>query len=177
MSRFSGRDKLTDRVEAEPGQVIVPDSGFSVCRRKPAFRKWNKFFAPKIQPYVALALQPIPRNAPEPRIGAFERGIDHLIDRLAEARLGEAHSLRKLAEHLYVALRFAYRSDRLIGNLQIVVPIGLLNIFLLEESGRRQHDVGVIGGIGEELIVDDGEQIVTHESAHDIVGLARLLRD
>ena len=36
---------------------------------------------------------------------------------------------------------------------------------VLEHRRRRQHDVGVPGGVGEELVVDDGEQVVAAESA------------
>jgi hypothetical protein len=36
---------------------------------------------------------------------------------------------------------------------------------MLEERGSGQDDVGIVGGIGEELLVHDGEQIRTPQSA------------
>ncbi len=35
---------------------------------------------------------------------------------------------------------------------------------MLQEGGRRQHDIGVVGGVGEELLVHHGEEVAAHQS-------------
>jgi hypothetical protein len=54
------------------------------------------------------------------------------------------------------------------------VPVGLVDVELFHVAGRRQEDVGVVGGVGLEEIMDDGEQVVAGKAAHD---LGRLRRD
>ena len=44
-----------------------------------------------------------------------------------------------------------------------------LQIFVLEKSCGGQHDVGVVGSVGEELLVDDGEKVGAHQSADDFI--------
>ena len=40
-----------------------------------------------------------------------------------------------------------------------------LNVSVLEECGGGENEVGVVGGVGKEEIVDHGEEIGTRESA------------
>ena len=56
-----------------------------------------------------------------------------------------------------------------IRHLQIVVSIGGLQVLVLEERGRGKNDVGVVGGVGEELLVHHGEQVRTLQSANHLV--------
>jgi hypothetical protein len=45
------------------------------------------------------------------------------------------------------------------------VAVCALNVGVLQESGRGQDVVGVIGGVGEEELVDDGEEVGAGEAA------------
>ncbi len=94
-----------------------------------------------------------------------ERLADDLFGRVAEAGLGEAHALGELAEEPDVGARFAGRLDGLLRELHKVVAVGALNVGVLEEGGGGQHVVGVVGGVGEEELVDDGEEIGAREAA------------
>ena len=64
------------------------------------------------------------------------------------------------AEDLDVRLRLAGRRQRGPRQLQVVMAVGEVQVGVLEERGDRQQDVGVIGGVGLELLEHDGEQIV-----------------
>ena len=48
--------------------------------------------------------------------------------------------------------------------LQIVMPVGEVEVGVLEKSGGGQQDVGVIGGIGLDLFEHHGEQILAAQS-------------
>lgn len=76
----------------------------------------------------------------------------------------------KPRKHFDVGTALAQRRDGRIRHLQIVVSVCRLQIFVLEEGGRRQDDVSIVGGIGKKLLVHDGEQIRTLQTAdHRIV--------
>ena len=49
--------------------------------------------------------------------------------------------------------------------LHVVVTVGALDVVVLEECRGGQDDVGVVGGVGEELLVDDGEEIGARQAA------------
>jgi hypothetical protein len=50
------------------------------------------------------------------------------------------------------------------------VSVGALNVGVLEERGRGQDVVGVVGGVGEKLLVDHGKEIVARQAAaHGVV--------
>src|SRR3546814_4596656 len=51
-----------------------------------------------------------------------------------------------------------------------------LDVVMLEEGGRRQHDVGHGGGLGEELLVKTDEQVAAGEAALDGAGIGRDLQ-
>ena len=122
---------------------------------------------------MSFALQLATGYVLEPRIGSIEGSVNQFVYRLSETGLGKAHTLCQLREHLDIALRLADWSNRLVGHLQIVVAIRLLNVFLFEERSCRKNDVSVIGGVGEELIVHHRKQVVAHKSAHNIVVVRR----
>ena len=49
------------------------------------------------------------------------------------------------------------------------MPVCFLQILVLEESSCREHDIGIVGRVGEELFVHYGEQIRTHEAADHFI--------
>ncbi len=48
------------------------------------------------------------------------------------------------------------------------MAVGSLHVLVLEEGGGGEQDVGVVGGVGEELLVDDGEEVGLRHSAQDL---------
>ena len=48
------------------------------------------------------------------------------------------------------------------------MAVGSLDVLVFEESGGGEHDVGVVGGVGEELLVDDGEEIRARHALQDL---------
>ena len=55
--------------------------------------------------------------------------------------------------------------------LQVAVAVGLVQVDLLELGRGRQDDVGVVGGVGHELLVDDGEEVVAQQPLDDAAGV------
>ena len=118
---------------------------------------------------MRIALQPLASDACQLRNARRQRRVDHRVDWLAEAFVLEAHAQRELAKEIHVGFALAQRLNRLMRNLQVVMAIGQDKIFVLEEGGGRKHDVGKIGGVGEELLVHHGEQIVALQALPDQV--------
>src|SRR5215831_7538598 len=112
---------------------------------------------------MLLALQPSAINAVEAGTGIRESAVNHVIDRIAEAWLIKSYALGKRAEQLNIGAALSPRRNGLVGHLQVVVPICALQVFVLEKRGRGQNEVGVVGSVGEELLVHHGEQIGTQQ--------------
>ena len=56
--------------------------------------------------------------------------------------------------------------------LDVVVPVGAVEVKVLEVGGRWQDNVRVVGRVGQELLVYDREEVLPPES----VKHARLVR-
>ena len=91
---------------------------------------------------------------------AREQLVDELLVRLAEERVVEAEPRREQPEGLRVGLGLAERLDRRLVPGQVVVAPGEDHVEVLELRRRRQHHVGVGGGIGHELLEHDREQVL-----------------
>src|SRR6202047_3477429 len=181
MSRFVRRSEGDDRINSLTLQSLAVELSFTAGRREVAFREGEKGVGilrrallggtdECVRPYVVcaafeiqtdkmLAFQSITSNSSKPRIGRLQRAVDHGIHRFAEAFVLKAHALGKRAEQLNIGPAFADRIHRLIGNLQVIVAVSGLPLFVLEKSGGGQDDVGVVGSVGEELLVDNGEKV------------------
>ena len=68
-------------------------------------------------------------------------------------------------DHRVVRPAFPRRIDQLRPDLEVGVPAGLIEIVVLHEHRRRQHDVGPAGGFGHELFVGADEQVLAREAA------------
>ena len=101
-------------------------------------------------------------------VGLQRLAADVLVG-VVEAGLGEAHALGEQPEHFDIRLRLAHRRDRRIVREHVEVPVGLVDVGVLELRRRRQHDVRVVAGVGEEEIVHDGEQVGPREAGYDLV--------
>ena len=88
-----------------------------------------------------------------------------------QRRLGVAHGSAEASEHLGVRARFARGFDRRGVPADPQVTPGEHDVVALDLRGGREHDVGVASGVGDELLVDDGEQVVTLHAPPDEFGL------
>ena len=101
------------------------------------------------------------------RVAGTQRLRDEVVDGVTETGFSESHALGELREEPDVGASLAQGLDRLFGKLHVVMAVGALNILMFEERRCGQENVGVVGGVGEELLVDDGEQIGAREAAQD----------
>ena len=92
---------------------------------------------------------------------------------IGEAGFGEAHARRQLTKDLGVGLGLAERRDRRLVEHHIGVAISGVHVQVFELGGGRQHVVGVVGGVGEEVFQHHGEQVVTGEAGHHLLRLGR----
>ena len=120
---------------------------------------------------MIFALQTLTGDALQPRIRRVERPIDHRIDTLAETFVLKSHALGECPEQVDVGATLAQRLDRLRGDLEIVVSVRALQVFVLEERCRGQNDVGVVRRVGEKLFVNDRKQVRPLQSADDFVAV------
>jgi len=88
---------------------------------------------------MALTLQKLAVNAFEPRVLGFKGRIDHLVDSLIEAGIDlvKAKAMPKIAEKFYIAPALPQGRDGLLRDLQVIVSIRSLQLFVLEKSRRR----------------------------------------
>ena len=108
------------------------------------------------------------------RMRRIEQRADHVVFGIAEARVVEAHALRPAARKISTLLRASPGGwQRRPRQLQVVVPVREVEVGVLQEGGRRQQDVGVVGGVGLELLEHDGEQILAAQAAQHRVLIGR----
>ena len=107
---------------------------------------------------------PSRNGCPEPK-----QRPDHVVFGVAETGVVEAHAQRQRAENLDVRARLAGSRQRRPRQWQIVMPVREIEIGVLQERGRRQQNIGVVGRIGLELFQHHGEQILAAQPAqhHD----------
>ncbi len=92
---------------------------------------------------------------------------------LLQPGLVVAHRRRQQPHDVPVALRLAERRDGRCVVLQVAVAVGLVQVGLFELARGRQHDVGVVGRVGHEQLVDDGEEVVALQPFDDQAGVGR----
>ena len=85
----------------------------------------------------------------------------------------EAHGAGEAPEQLGVGHRLADGGHRRHVERQVEMAPGEHDVELLELGRRRQHDVGIARGVGQELLADHGEQVVAREAAGDLGLLGR----
>ena len=122
-----------------------------------------------IEPLPALGFQRVPLDAGHARIRRLKRLTAEVFVRVAEAGVGKAHARGEQPEHLAVGLRLAHRRDRRCVGENVQMAVGLVHVVVLELSGGRQHDIGVVGGVGEENFVHHGEQVLAPESGDHLL--------
>ncbi len=84
-----------------------------------------------------------------------------------------AEALGQGREHGMIAAAFGKGCEQLAGDLQPRVARGGVQIVMFEEHGRRQDDIGIGRGVGQELLVHDREQILAREAGTHLAELGR----
>ena len=74
-----------------------------------------------------------------------------------------ADSSSKRCDHLVIGAAALGRVDRLRGELQVLMASGGVNVVVFQKHGGGQDDVGIARGVGHELFVHAGEEIVTRK--------------
>ncbi len=106
--------------------------------------------------------------------GGIEQRADHVVFRVAEAGVVEAHARRPAARKISTfdlvspggGKRRAARAAGSSGRRPVEVGV-------LQERGGGQQDIGVVGGVGLELLQHHGEQIVAPQAAQHGVLVGR----
>ena len=81
----------------------------------------------------------------------------------------EAEPAGQLAKHVVVGPALAAGRNRRRVVHHVVMAVRAVDVDLLELRGRRQHEIGVIDGIGGIELVHDDEQIVASEPLDDFL--------
>ena len=68
-------------------------------------------------------------------------------------------------DHLVIRAAALGRVDHLGGELQVLMASGGVDVVVLQKHGGGQDDVGVARGVGHELLVDAGEQVIARKAA------------
>ena len=107
------------------------------------------------------------------RISPIHRIGDHLLVTALEERIVHAHGFSEAAEQFRVGHAFALGFYRAIVITQIKMPPREHDFFLFHLRGRGQHDVGIARRVGDEMLADDGEQILAQQAFDDFILLRR----
>src|ERR1017187_2292062 len=170
--RLLRRDKRSHRVHAERNQCRVKESRLTVwrieavCERQPGT---VAFVSVQVQTNIRVALQALPADPFQLRHARLQSRVDHGVNWFAETLVLESHAQSKFAKELHIGFALAQRLNRRLRDLQVVVAISLDEIFVLEESRGRQNQIGKVGRVGQELLVNYGKQVLALQPAPDQV--------
>ena len=81
-----------------------------------------------------------------------------------QSRMLGPQPTRELADDEVVLPALSRRLDDLPRDLEVRVAARGVEVVVLEEHGRGEHDVGIGGRLGQELLVDAQEQVLPRET-------------
>ena len=102
-----------------------------------------------------------------------EHFVDDLIHFLSQPGFVEIHLGRQQAHDIPVALALAQRPDGRMVVTHEGVAVSLVQVGLLQIRCRRQDDIGHLGRVGHEQLMDDGEQVIAGQTLMDEPGIRR----
>ena len=120
----------------------------------------------RAQPLLAQRLQ---ADAVHGRCGPVERLGHHLLVGAGKAVLGEPHPGGEPPEQLGVGDGLADRLDGRGVQRHVEVAPAEHDVVLFQLRGGGQHDVGVAGGVGQEMLADHGEQVFPGQARDHLV--------
>jgi hypothetical protein len=104
---------------------------------------------------------------------SFADGVVSACSISVRSSSASSGSRRDPPEDLAVRQRLADRRDRRTVEGHVVVAVREMQVPVLELRRRRQHDVGPVRGVGEEVLQHDGEQILARQPAQHGVAVGR----
>ena len=84
-----------------------------------------------------------------------------------------AHANRQFPEYLGVGFGFTQGRNGRAVQQHIGVAIAVVDVPVFELGGGRQHIVGMVGGVGHEMLQHHGEQILARKTCHHFRRLGR----
>ena len=170
--RLLGRDEFNDRIEAFSLQGLAVKLSLTAQRAKTSRLKRKKWFVrhtSELEPYMIFLRQPCAVDTPQPWVLRIERLVNHFVEAVSETTFLKSHSLGQASEQIHVRNALAQWVNRLVGLLQKIVPVRTLQVFMLKKCSGRKKDVCVVGGVGEELLVHNREQVLPLQSANNVI--------
>ena len=137
------------------------------ARRRKAARRRTARTAMAHSAATSLAARTASQPYPAVRAAAPVKACAAICSSLSlEARLGETHARRQRAGRSRV-FGIASPSGSIAGLLATTYrwPYERVHVEVLELRGGRQHVVGVVGGVGQEVLEHHGEQVLAREPA------------
>ena len=169
--RLMRRMEHRQRVEAELQQPFAPELALARCRRESAIRE-RRVRLRNRESRPSVLLQRVERDAGIRRM-ACQRGGCQVFVRIAKARatlvVAKPHPLRELPEDFGVGLRFAERGDRRVVDHPVQMTIRRMDVEVLELRRCRQQNVGVVGGVGLEVLEHNAEEIFARKTGDHLV--------
>ena len=150
-------------VEAEGGGPPGMELQLSRWRREPVGER--QVGPRQVEAHPALLPQLLQGDAGERRMVRIEDRPRQVLVAVVQAGFVQPHRPRQPAEDLRVRQTLARRRDGGLVPLQVHVAVGVVEVGVFRLHGRRQHDVGVVDGVGGEVLDDDGEQVLAREAA------------
>src|SRR6185312_11060488 len=182
MARLAGRHKGSNGIQPLGRQRFAVKFSFTAGRGEASLGVREERSVTKVEPYVPFTLQSCAVNSFEPTVRInrsilrAEHQIHHLVVGVTEAFLAKAHLAREFPKQFTVGFALAQRSNGLIGNLDIAMPVSRKQIFVFKERGGRQHYVCVVYRVSEKLLMHYGKEVRPQESADHIIVAARYHR-
>ena len=94
----------------------------------------------------------------------LQRRVDQFARRHLEAGMLGVEPAAEALQHLVVGAAFAGRLDQLGADRNVLVAAAVIEIVMLHEHRRRQHDVGHLRRLGHELLVHRHEQVFARKA-------------
>ena len=117
-----------------------------------------------LEPHRALRLEPLEGDAGHRGVARVERLADQVVLALGEMRIAQPHHAGEIPRHRPVRARLTFRGDHRAGELEMEMPVGPVAVGVLHRGGGGQHEIGVVGGVGQVLLVHDREQVLAAEA-------------
>src|SRR6516165_9338143 len=95
----------------------------------------------------------------------LQRPINQLARRHGKAGMLSTEASRQRADHLVIGATLTGRLDQLWPEQNVLMPAALIDVVMLEEHGRRQHNVCHARGLGHKLLMYAREQIFARKAA------------